>query len=143
MRAVLRTPIKHPEESSVRSHACLACDVLDIQLPSNAASDIYTDADDWNLEGACHLPRNAGNSEEIMTNRLSYTERCTGDTCVVWHAYVGDSQLRYPYDHLINVLFGYDWPDGQRNVKNVANHHLDRRVCCYMHQRAEKQQIGQ
>lgn len=111
---------------------CLKCDILDIRLPSKAISDKYSDIDDWSLEGTCPLPRDVtGNSTGIIQNILNYKDRCTGGSCTVWIAFIGDSQLRGPFVHLINAMFGAEWPVGaKRNVWDFKTYHTDHRVCC-------------
>lgn len=54
---------------------------------------------------------------------MSYKDRCTGGTCTVWVAFVGDSQLRGPFDQMVRQMMG-------PNHSETALNHTDRRICC-------------
>jgi hypothetical protein len=89
--------------------------------------------DDWNLEGACPLPRRSGNASQVVELLLERShERCfEGGACNTWLAYIGDSLLRGPFNHLIDMLLGHEWPPGAgRNTFDLTTYHVDHRVCC-------------
>lgn len=111
--------------STAEPTACLNCDVLDIKLPSTPG--------DWSIEGSCPLPRGkSGNASQVLARLLEAgDERCSGDACNTWIAYIGDSLLRAPFNHVIDLLLGRDWPlGGDRGVFNLTTYHVDHRVCC-------------
>ena len=133
---------KHHVPSAEMTSECLECDILDIRSLAAPASGEYnthvytgeyTDANDWSLDGACHLPRRTSNSSQIITSILNYKDRCTDGSCTVWIAFIGDSQLRAPFDHMIRVLLGQNWTSHKAAYENMikrSNGGIDRRVCC-------------
>lgn len=110
--------------TNVTSHTCLDCDILHVRLPLNSSKD-------QSIEGSCPIPPVAGNSIAIVSTMFDYMDRCGGGHCVVWLAFLGDSQLRGPFMHMVDMLLGSEWPVGaQRNVFEHVRFQTDHRVCC-------------
>lgn len=121
---------RHGPQTGHAPHAlCLQCDILDIRLPPKAAD---SGPSNCQLRGTCPIPPNPANSTQLMANLTANTERCANGKCSVWIAYIGDSLLRSPFTHLIDMLFGREWPVGaDRNRWNISTYHVDQRVCCH------------
>lgn len=88
---------------------CLPCDVLDLH------------ANECGME---IMEKGSGGDSALISALMGYDDRC-----IVWIAFVGDSQLWSPFNHLVDRVIGEDF-DVQRKILNQSNHHIDQRVCC-------------
>jgi hypothetical protein len=71
-------------------------------------------------------------SKEMMEHLIENNKLCVSGKCNAWVAYIGDSLLSSPFNHLIDTLLGADWPvGGDRGTMNKTTYHVDRRVCCH------------
>lgn len=119
-----------------RQMPCLDCDILGIEPPP------YPVDGDWNIRSACALPQNSGNRTQIVDTLSMNEERCLRSKCSVWIAYVGDSLLRSPFNHLVDILMGHDWPiGGDCNTFNLSTYHVDHRVCCRVFDTKEHERL--
>jgi hypothetical protein len=127
-----------------KAATCLddSCDILDIQIDDTGGSNPYQLAFEPSRASGCADLASPeigafGNATRLIAQVLKNQERCvtlnaTGEAMTtrnVWIAYIGDSLLRSPFNHLVDMLVGREFGEG-RNVFNLTTYHVDHRVCC-------------
>lgn len=123
-----------PDAEKDKARNCLQCDILDLR-PSPSIGD----ASSIDASACADLPPSFGEATNMIKSVLGNGDRCIRQSCNIWVAYVGDSLLRSPYNHLVDLLLGREFGEG-RNAFNLSTYHVDHRVCCRTQATLDKHQ---